>query len=77
MVIPSFAVERSQELLHDIGVLSGRNGDIPNTTVFLDSPLASKVTKVFMQHTEDMADIDLPGRRIVPPSQLPHHPDGG
>ncbi len=63
VVIPSFAVERSQELLHDIGVLLA-NGDIPNTTVFLDSPLASKVTKVFMQHTEDMADIDLPAEEL-------------
>ncbi len=67
IVIPSFAVERSQELLHDIGVLLA-NGDIRNTTVFLDSPLASKVTKVFMQHTEDMADIDLP------PEELFRHP---
>ncbi len=63
VVIPSFAVERSQELLHDIGVLLA-NGDIPETTVFLDSPLASKVTKVFMQHTEDMADIDLPAEEL-------------
>lgn len=67
IVIPSFAVERSQELLHDIGVLLA-NGDIRNTTVFLDSPLASKVTKVFMQHTEDMSDIDLP------PKELFRHP---
>ena len=67
VVIPSFAVERSQELLHDIGVLLA-NGDIPQTTVFLDSPLASKVTKVFMQHTEDMSDID------VPASELFRHP---
>lgn len=63
VVIPSFAVERSQELLHDIGVLLAAN-EIPNTTVFLDSPLASKVTKVFMQHTEDMADIDLPAKEL-------------
>lgn len=63
VVIPSFAVERSQELLHDIGVLLA-TGEIPNTTVFLDSPLASKVTKVFMQHTEDMADIDLPAEEL-------------
>lgn len=63
VVIPSFAVERSQELLHDIGVLLA-NGDIPQTTVFLDSPLASKVTKVFMQHTEDMSDIDVPAEEL-------------
>ncbi|MEM7429667.1 MAG: MBL fold metallo-hydrolase [Pseudomonadota bacterium] len=67
VVIPSFAVERSQELLHDIGVLLA-GGEIPDTTVFLDSPLASKVTRVFMQHTGDMSDIDLP------PDELFRHP---
>ena len=39
VVIPSFAVERSQELLHDIGVLLAQR-EIPQATVFLDSPLA-------------------------------------
>ena len=39
VIIPSFAVERSQELLHDIAVLLNA-GEIPNATVYLDSPLA-------------------------------------
>ncbi len=43
VVIPSFAVERSQELLYDIGVLLARRRD-PPATVYLDSPLARKVT---------------------------------
>jgi metallo-beta-lactamase family protein len=59
IVIPSFAVERSQELLHDIGVLLA-NGDIPKATVFLDSPLASKVTDVFVKHAAHLEDVSVP-----------------
>ncbi len=59
IVIPSFAVERSQELLHDIGVLLA-NGEIPKATVFLDSPLASKVTDVFVKHAAHLEDVAVP-----------------
>ena len=58
LVIPSFAVERSQELLHDIGVLLARK-EIPNGPVFLDSPLASRVTEVFARHSGEFDDIDV------------------
>jgi len=59
VVIPSFAVERSQELLHDIGVLLAEKR-IPQTTqVFLDSPLASRVTKVFIRYADTLDDIAL------------------
>jgi metallo-beta-lactamase family protein len=56
VVIPSFAVERSQELLHDIGVLLKR-GEIPEATVYLDSPLARKATEVFIKYAGLMEDI--------------------
>ncbi len=58
VVIPSFAVERSQELLHDIAVLLN-DGEIPDATVFLDSPLARKVTEVFIKHSPAMQDIEV------------------
>lgn len=58
VVIPSFAVERSQELLHDIGTLLAR-GEIPPATVFLDSPLARKVTEVFSRHAASFDDIEV------------------
>ncbi|MEP5516035.1 MAG: MBL fold metallo-hydrolase, partial [Bauldia litoralis] len=57
LVIPSFAVERSQELLHDIGVLLAEGRIPPTTPVFLDSPLASRVTKVFIRHADTLDDI--------------------
>ncbi len=63
IVIPSFAVERSQELLHDIGALLAE-GAIPKATVFLDSPLASKVTRVFIEHAETLDDVELPKGRL-------------
>lgn len=59
IVIPSFAVERSQELLHDIGALLA-TGAIPKATVFLDSPLASKVTEVFVDHADHLEDVAMP-----------------
>ena len=63
VVIPSFAVERSQELLHDIGVLLVR-GEIPQATVFLDSPLARKATEVFIRHAGSLEDIDVPNEDL-------------
>ena len=58
LVIPAFAVERSQELLHDIGVLI-KEGQINPTLVFLDSPLASKVTGVYKKYASMFEDTDL------------------
>jgi metallo-beta-lactamase family protein len=57
LIIPAFAVERSQELLHDIGLLMNRR-EIPDVPVYLDSPLARKVTSVFVKHAEALDDVD-------------------
>ena len=57
-MIPAFAVERSQELLHDIGYLI-KNGDISASRVFLDSPLASKVTAVYKKYDRMFEDVEL------------------
>ena len=56
VVIPAFAVERSQELLHDIAALLD-SGQIPDATVFLDSPMARKATEVFKKYANTMEDI--------------------
>ncbi|MDF2981082.1 MAG: fold metallo-hydrolase [Devosia sp.] len=58
LVIPTFAVERSQELLHDIGYLI-KNGEISPSLVFLDSPLASKVTGVYRKYAAMFDDVEL------------------
>jgi metallo-beta-lactamase family protein len=58
LLIPAFAVERTQELLHDIGVLLLER-QIPQGPVFLDSPLAHNATKVFTRHAAALEDIAL------------------
>ena len=61
LVIPVFALERTQELVLDI-IRLAEAGRIPNVPVFVDSPLASRATGVFASHSnelEDMEGIDI------------------
>ncbi len=51
VVIPTFAIERAQELIYQIGELI-RHGKIPHLPVYLDSPMAGRVTQVFRRHRE-------------------------
>ncbi|MCA1810107.1 MAG: MBL fold metallo-hydrolase, partial [Lentisphaerae bacterium] len=51
IVIPSFAIERSQELLYYLGQLL-RADRVPHLQIFLDSPMAIKVTEVFKSHPD-------------------------
>jgi metallo-beta-lactamase family protein len=51
IIIPSFSVERSQEILYCLNELMIEKR-IPKLMVFLDSPMAIKVTKVFKDHPE-------------------------
>ncbi len=69
LIIPSFAVERSQELLHDIGLLMVR-GEIPDVPVYLDSPLARKVTNVFIKHAETLDDLGIDAKELFQHPQL-------
>lgn len=54
LMIPSFAIERTQELLHDIDHFCSVEG-CEKPQFYLDSPLASKVTGVFAKYVEYMA----------------------
>ena len=51
VVIPTFAVERAQELMYSISRLV-RARQIPDVPVFLDSPMAVDVTEVFRQYQQ-------------------------
>jgi len=55
LVIPAFALERTQELLLDLHALL-QSGAIPNVHVFVDSPLANRVTEVFTRYTSELED---------------------
>ncbi len=51
VLIPAFAVGRTQELVYGIHRLMN-SGDLPRVPVFVDSPLAVSVTDVFREHPE-------------------------
>jgi metallo-beta-lactamase family protein len=51
IIIPAFAVGRTQELVYALHQLDAR-GDIPDIRVFVDSPLAVNATDVFRMHPE-------------------------
>lgn len=51
LLIPTFAIERTQELLHDIEHFCVIN-QCRKPSFFLDSPLAQKVTRVFAKYPE-------------------------
>ena len=50
-MIPSFAVERAQEILYCIGLFKSRKL-IPDVDVYLDSPMAIKATEVFREYPD-------------------------
>lgn len=51
LLIPAFAFGRTQELLYTIHELYS-NGEAPQIPVYVDSPLATRITKVFGEHPE-------------------------
>ncbi len=55
LLIPSFAVERAQELISDLTRLIAE-GALPSIPIYVDSPLASKATRVFARHANDLED---------------------
>ena len=67
VLIPCFAVERAQELLHHLQTLRKANR-IPKVPIFLDSPMAVRLLKVFGHHRPGLPWL---GRRE--PGQRTHH----
>lgn len=51
VIIPAFAVERTQELVYILHLLSDR-GLIPKVPIFVDSPMATNATSIFRVHQE-------------------------
>jgi metallo-beta-lactamase family protein len=52
VLIPAFAVERTQEIIYTLAE-AHRQGEMPaDMPVFLDSPLAIKATEIFRKHPE-------------------------
>jgi metallo-beta-lactamase family protein len=53
LLIPSFAVERTQELLVDLVTLMDE-GDFQPCQIFIDSPLATKASAIFKRHAREL-----------------------
>ena len=66
LLIPSFAVERTQELVTDLVKLMD-DGQIPKATIFIDSPLASKATAIFVKHAGEMQHAEDLKRAFTSP----------
>ncbi|MBI4094744.1 MAG: MBL fold metallo-hydrolase [Candidatus Liptonbacteria bacterium] len=52
LLIPAFAMERTQELLYHLNDLV-EHGRIPKVPVYIDSPLAIKITEVYKKYEQD------------------------
>lgn len=51
VIIPSFALERAQEILYSLNALK-KEGRMPKMPVFVDSPLTVKITDIFRLHPD-------------------------
>jgi metallo-beta-lactamase family protein len=75
LIIPAFSIERTQIMLYELNELI-ESGELPRVPVFLDSPLAERVTEVYKKYAhyfnekvqKDIAQgdsiFDFPGLRI-------------
>jgi metallo-beta-lactamase family protein len=61
LLVPSFALERTQEVLYYLSRLLAADR-IPHVLVFVDSPMAVEVTEVFLHHP-DLFDEEM--RRLM------------
>lgn len=57
VVIPAFALGRTQDLLYHLDALADA-GRVDPSTVFLDSPMATRATAAYLEHAADL-DEDL------------------
>jgi metallo-beta-lactamase family protein len=80
IVVPTFALERSQEIMYYIKEMLVEN-TIPHLMIFLDSPMASHITEVFKHHQElfdaqaqemvrnNSSPFEVPGLKVTATSE--------
>ncbi|MCK4535057.1 MAG: MBL fold metallo-hydrolase, partial [Syntrophobacterales bacterium] len=80
IIIPAFAVERTQEIIYLLGEFY-RNGSLPDIPIYLDSPLAIKATEIFRKnkryYDEEAMEIvnqgfdpfDMPNLKFTPSTE--------
>jgi len=64
LVIPAFAMERTQDLLYEMNELV-ENGRIPRLPVFIDSPLAIKLTEVYKKYSQNPDYFDAESLALI------------
>ena len=73
LLIPAFAVGRSQEILYDLREMEEARR-IPSLPVYLDSPMAMKATAIYASHPEEhdpaLKQVEADGTRPFAPSRL-------
>ncbi|MEK6265523.1 MAG: MBL fold metallo-hydrolase [Clostridium sp.] len=72
VIIPSFAVGRTQEILYELNKYV-ENEDLKDIKVYIDSPLAIRATKIFESHNED---YDKEAKELVMKGDYPFRFDG-
>jgi metallo-beta-lactamase family protein len=55
VLIPSFAIERTQEILCLLKQMYDR-GDLPACKIFLDSPMAIRATEIYKRYHEELSE---------------------
>lgn len=68
IIIPAFAVERTQEILYTLSKLF-KNNEIPSMPVYIDSPMAISATEIFKKN-KDLFDEDMQKRILSGDSPL-------
>lgn len=64
LLIPAFAMERTQDLLYEMNELV-ENGRIPKIPVFIDSPLAIKLTSVYKKYSQNPDYFDKESLALI------------
>jgi metallo-beta-lactamase family protein len=76
LLIPSFAIGRTQEIVWELGRLR-EAGRIPQVPLYLDSPMAKSASEIYRSHPEAYdeqtralldahhAPLDYPGQRVI------------
>lgn len=76
IVLPAFSLERTQVMLYELNNMI-EDEEIPQVPVFLDSPLAQKITEIYRKHEDEFKEeikkeikagddiFSFPGLRIV------------
>lgn len=67
LIIPSFAVERTQELLVDLAFLIESRA-LPRIPIFIDSPLATRASETFGAHAHELVH----GRELIEAMRAPY-----